>query len=70
VLDQAQASVRSYSGEHQAHAHDYAQILFALQGRMELEVAGRPSFVDSACGMVIPAGPTTAIWPHRKPRCW
>ncbi|MDR0227383.1 MAG: AraC family transcriptional regulator [Burkholderiaceae bacterium] len=52
----AHSSVRSYSGEHQAHAHGHAQILYALQGRMELEVGGRSAFVDAVSGMLIPAG--------------
>ena len=55
-LLQPSTSVRRYSGEHQSHAHTHAQILYALQGRMELDIDGHSSYVDAAVGMVIPAG--------------
>lgn len=55
-LDAPASSVRRYSGEHQAHAHDHVQILYTLRGRMELELNGHASYVDAASGMVIPAG--------------
>lgn len=49
-------SVRTYRGAYDAHSHEHAQVLVGLQGSLQLEVDGRPAFVDPSCGLVIPAG--------------
>ena len=53
-------SLRSYSGEQTVHSHDYAQVLFAWRGRMDIEVGSAADFSDNSCGLIIPAGVTHA----------
>lgn len=48
--------VRHYSREGGRHAHEHAQVLFGLEGRLEMDVEGRRTWVDPSCGLVVPAG--------------
>ncbi len=48
--------VRHYDAEGGRHAHDHAQVLFGLEGTLEMDVEGHATWVDATCGLVIPAG--------------
>jgi AraC-like DNA-binding protein/mannose-6-phosphate isomerase-like protein (cupin superfamily) len=50
------ASIRRYTGEYGAHAHHHSQVLVGLNGRLELEVAGRSACVDASSALIVPAG--------------
>lgn len=49
-------TLRRYLGEHGGHAHEHAQLLFGVAGRLELEVEGRALRVDAESGLIVPAG--------------
>lgn len=51
-----QGSLRRYQGEHEAHAHDHAQVLLGVEGCLDLEIEGRGVRVDASAGLVVPAG--------------
>jgi len=60
--------VRHYGTEAGCHAHDHSQVLFGLDGSLQLEVEGHAAFVDAACGLVVPAGAAHAYHAERAAR--
>ncbi|MEN7529489.1 AraC family transcriptional regulator [Cupriavidus sp. DL-D2] len=47
---------RRYPRQPFGHAHDYHQLLFGVDGQIELEIEGHAYRVDAEVGLVIPAG--------------
>ena len=48
--------VRSYSPQQTTHAHDWYQIVMALDGRLAMEIAGAEGAVDAQRFAIIPPG--------------
>lgn len=61
-------SIRAYHGEYSAHMHDYVQVMFAVDGRLELEIAGKAAFSDASSGLIVPAGIAHAFCAERRVR--
>lgn len=64
------ATLRRYLGAHEPHEHAHAQLLFGLQGRLELEVEGRAALVDPGAGLVVPPGAWHAYEARHEARVW
>ena len=56
ALSTAIAEQRRYRGDHGSHEHEHAQLLFGMDGALEVEIAGHLMRVDATTGLIVPAG--------------
>lgn len=61
-------SLRSYGDAPLSHAHPHHQIVLALEGQLELEIAGRGGLVDAAALAVVPGGERHSCRGERRNR--
>ncbi|MEZ5645575.1 MAG: AraC family transcriptional regulator [Burkholderiaceae bacterium] len=62
------ALVRRYERIGGTHTHAHAQVLFGIDGTLEVEVESHSVWVDATCGLVVPAGATHAYCALRTAR--
>lgn len=62
-------ALRRYGPEVAGHRHDHGQWLFAIEGRLDMEVEGRAVRVDRSTGFALPAGAWHAFEAPRGARC-
>lgn len=62
-------ALRRYGPEVAGHRHDHGQWLFAIEGRLDMEVEGRGVRVDRSTGYALPAGAWHAFEAPRGARC-
>lgn len=60
---------RAYDRERLEHRHDYRQVVFPEQGRLELTVEGRPGFVGGSQLAVVEPGVEHTCWATTPTRC-
>ena len=48
--------LRTYSTECNAHSHDWYQLVFAVQGQLEMSIAQQSGVVSTACGALLVPG--------------
>ena len=63
-------NTRRYAGDYAAHEHAFAQVLFGLEGRLELEIGGRAERVEADSGLIVPAGVAHAFASETPSRLW
>ena len=56
ALSTAIAEQRRYRGDHGSHEHEHAQLLFGMDGALEVEIAGHLMRVDATTRLIVPAG--------------
>jgi AraC-like DNA-binding protein len=55
ILSLPDASERRYAGIYAAHAHAHVQVLVALRGRLEIELAGHLTRLEPGVALIVPA---------------
>ena len=70
LLTRSVGEMRHYLGDHGGHVHGHAQLLFGLDGTLEVDVEGHLMRVDASAGLIVPAGRRHCSAASRRASVW